>query len=369
MWLTVLDRSIVKEIAKTQVAIVAILMLILVGNRLVRFLSDAVAGRVSTDVLLAVLGLKAINYIVLILPPAFFLAAILVISRMYRDNEIAVLSAAGIGPIRVYRAVLAFAVPFSLIVAALSFYSLPWAEVKLAEVMHQQSQRNDISGIIPGRFNEYRKGDVIYYVEDYGEENSEVVRVFVQNRQQNKLGVTVASSARQRVDQETGGRYLVLENGKRYEGQPGELGYSMIEFEAYGIKIDEVPVESRKVKANSIATDQLLLSADPRQLAELHWRLAVPLSVLMLSVCVLPLSSSAPRSKNYSKALLALLVYVIYFNLLGLGKSWMIKGEMPLELGLWWVHLLFFVVWSAILIRFVGPSWLLMRWKGQGRGV
>ncbi len=369
MWLTVLDRSIVKEIARTQVAIVAILMLILVGNRLVRFLSDAVAGRVSTDVLLVVLGLKSINYIVLILPPAFFLAAILVISRMYRDNEIAVLSAAGIGPVRVYRAVLAYAVPFALMVSLLSFFSLPWTEVKLAEVMHQQSQRNDISGIIPGRFNEYRKGDVIYYVEDYGESKGQVNHVFIQNRQQNKLGVTVAKTARQTVDQETGARYLVLENGIRFEGQPGELDYSVFEFEAYGIKIDEANVENRRIKADSIATRQLLASSDPRQLAELHWRIAVPLSVLVLSVCVLPLSSSAPRSKNYSKALLALLVYVIYFNLLGLGRSWMIKGEMPLELGLWWVHLLFFVVWTGVLIRFIGPGWLLMRWKRRGVGI
>jgi lipopolysaccharide export system permease protein len=80
------------------------------------------------------------------------------------------------------------------------------------------------------------------------------------------------------------------------------------------------------------------MSEDREARAELHWRIGSPLATLVLVLLALPLARTPPRASRHGQLLVALLAYILYLNLLALGRAWLASGTVPLALGLWWVH-------------------------------
>jgi lipopolysaccharide export system permease protein len=82
----------------------------------------------------------------------------------------------------------------------------------------------------------------------------------------------------------------------------------------------------------------LLGSDEPEQIAELQWRLSIPLATVLLALLAVPLSKSQPREGRYGRITIGLLVFIIYFNMLSAAKAWIERGDIAPALGLWWVH-------------------------------
>ncbi len=361
----IIDRFLIWEVLKTLLSVAGVLMLILASNRLVRYLADAAAGKVSGDVVFQLLGLKSLGYLGLLLAPAFFIAVLLALGRMYKDNEVAALGACGVGLSRLYRGVVLLALPATLAVAALSFYVMPWAEEQGYVIQHQQKQSPEIRGISPGRFNEFGNGRIVFYVEALARDGKTMKNVFIQGSEEGKQGVIPARLGYQVVDPQSGDRFLVLEDGVRYEGIPGTTAYRIAEFERYGVRISErqedLVIERRKAQPT-----RLLMASDTvADRAELQWRLSIPLSMFVLALLAIPLSRSSPRQGRYAKLFMAVLIYVIYSNLLGVAKSWMVRDILPAWLGLWWVHGLMLAATAAVLVQALGIGWLLLLVSGK----
>jgi lipopolysaccharide export system permease protein len=103
---------------------------------------------------------------------------------------------------------------------------------------------------------------------------------------------------------------------------------------------DSVGDDSEAAQKRSAPTATLLAAGDDLLMrSELHWRLAAPLSVLVLALLALPLSKSSPREPRYARMLLALLAWLVYYNGLLLGRAWIGQGKLAPAFGLWWVYL------------------------------
>jgi lipopolysaccharide export system permease protein len=156
-----------------------------------------------------------------------------------------------------------------------------------------------------------------------------------------------AQSAYRVRDDITGGDYLVLVDGYRYEGDAGRADFKIMEFDEYGVRIEMPGMTTPAETTSARPTGRLLASADPGDIAELQWRLAMPVSVLALLFLAVPLCKSTPREGRYGRLVMAILLFVIYYNLLGTAKVWVEQGAVPVQVGLWWVPVL------AVLLGFV----------------
>ena len=126
-------------------------------------------------------------------------------------------------------------------------------------------------------------------------------------------------------------------------------------FARNDIKLPDGSSDENATSLKRSAPTSVLLRAsdDPVMRAELHWRLAAPLSVLVLTLLALPLARSSPREPRYARLLVALLVWLVYYNALLLGRSWISQGRLAPGFGLWWVYV------PALAIAL----WLM--WNGQ----
>ncbi|OGA38990.1 MAG: LPS export ABC transporter permease LptF [Betaproteobacteria bacterium RIFCSPLOWO2_12_FULL_62_13] len=336
-------KALLREFAGAALGAFFVLLGITITTQLVRLLGQAASGAITTTGVVALLGLTLVSYLPVLLSLTLFIAVLMTLTRSYRDSEMVVWFSCGVSLIRWVRPVLVFAVPLVFTIALLSLVLSPWAVGKAEEFRRLMDTRDDASAILPGVFRESRQAERVYFVEEVSGTENLVANVFVSSTQHRKTGVMVASRGFQETTP-NGDRFLVLLNGRRYEGEPGTAEYEIFEFERYAMRVESSDAAERAPTTKTTPTLELLRTRTPRTLAELSWRIGLPLSALILSLLAIPLSFVNPRAGRPLNLVLALLVYMVYSNLLSIVQASIAQSRVDLTTGLWGVHVVMFAV-------------------------
>lgn len=336
-----------------------VLLLIAVSGQLASLFSKVVEGVLTVDTVISMLWLKIVVTLVFIAPLSLYLGILLAFSRLYQDSEMVVLAACGMGKFRVLRAVIGMAFFIAILQGLLTLVIAPWAEVRTQEIYAKVEAQSDVKGIIPGRFKELQDGGGVLYVEEADEEKTKIRNLFVRQLMGKKLTVLSSESGRQYVDPETGDRFIVLLNGSRYEGQPGDNGYAIIKYEEHGVKVKNRDAAVIRYKHKSTPTTDLFHSSKTSDTAELQSRISSVILCIVLTLLAVPLSRTSPRQGRYAKLAIALLLYIIYTNLLNVARAWLTKGEISPILGLWWVHVIMIAIGLIMMFKQTGFRYLL----------
>jgi lipopolysaccharide export system permease protein len=359
--MAVIDRMVALELAKTLTSILLVLVVIIVSRKFLNILAKAIEGEVSSDTLFQLLGLKTLAATAILLPPATFMAILTVIGRMYRDQEMAILASGGVGTSRLYRALSWMIVPVFLLSAYLALEVMPWAERQTQALMKKDEQSADIRGIKPGRFNEFSAGDTVLYAEDMTPDNI-MRKIFVQRRQSDSTEVTVAEHGRL---EKTGldEYFVILNEGRRYQGTPGHVDYILSEFQEYAVRIPGPDDESAALKREAEDSLALWRQQTPRELAELQKRLAVPLGVTFLTLLAVPLARIAPRRGPYGNVFTAFLIYVIYENAQKISQGMLMTEKIPVWLSYSGIYALLLAVTLSLFLKNLGVRWIVHFFK------
>nr|WP_317451569.1 LPS export ABC transporter permease LptF [Methylobacter psychrophilus] len=360
-WVTVLDKMIVQDLMKTLLSVLTVIVVIIVSRKFIRVLDDAIAGQVSNETLLSILGLKTIVASIEFLPVALFMAVLMVMGRMYRDQEMAAVASAGGGAGTIYRAVFLLVFPLSVLSVGLSLYVSPWAESQVDKLMQQGQDSADLRGVAAGKFSEYSQGDLVFYVEKISDDKK-MHNVFVQNRHNTNVAIINAESAR--LKDLPDGKYIIFENGEQVQGQPGTLNYVIEQFVEYAVRIEE-KVSVAAVNRQALPADLLWGSDLMLYVAELQRRFSIPLGAMLLSFVAVPLAQISPRSGVYGNMFAGFLIYFSYGNLVRVSQSWVMSETIPAWLGGLGVNVLLLLIGSFLLARLYGWQWLLMKVRGK----
>ncbi|MDM8569196.1 LPS export ABC transporter permease LptF [Thiotrichales bacterium HSG1] len=338
----IISRYLFKEILYTLLALSILLILIYVSHRFMSYITKASIGKIPAEFIFQLLGLKLLSDLMLILPLGFFLALLLSLGRLYKDNEITALAACGI-PVPIF-IIASFGFLFAIVIGALSLFLAPWAENQQDILQVQLKSAAEVGGIAAGRFKEFNRGQGIFYVEKVESENMHTL--FIQANLPKKQVILVADKGYQEEQGED--LFMVLVDGYRYENEHGKLTYTITKFEEHRIKIPKLVTASNNQKHDAIPTNKLWSSNQLALQAELQWRLSFPISVILLAILAVPLSHTTPRQGQYSKIVSGILIYLIYNNLLNVAKKWIERGDVPPMVGVWWVHIIIILIIVAL---------------------
>ncbi len=359
--LRIVDRYLLREVVAGFLAATAILLLVMVGGAVTELLSKIARGRIPADMLLSLVALHTVNMLSILLPLAALLGVLFGYGRLWRESEMAVLQASGLDARGLLRPLLVFVLPVMLTLAVISFWAGPAAERKAQELLMRASRSLIVAGLEPGRFVELPGRDGVIFVGEMSADGTRFKRLFIESERHDpglgktRIDVITAASGFLYHDADGVGRYIAMQDGFRVEGKLGEDDFRLMRFKRNDMKLpDAVREDSELTEKRNAATSRLWQSPDdPVLRAELHWRLSAPLSALVLVLLALPLSRSSPREPRFARLFLALLAWLIYYNLLLLGRTWIATGKLSSTLGLWWVYL------PALLVA----GWLI--WSSQ----
>jgi lipopolysaccharide export system permease protein len=338
--LKLFNKSLSQELISTAGATFLVLIGIVIAQRAGFLVRIAAKGWIPNDAITTMLGFNMIKFLPMILSLTIFLSVLLTLTRWHRDSEMVIWFSSGLGIARWIRPILKFALPVVIVIALLSFLVMPWATQKVEDYRVQLKSRDELSAISPGVFKESNNAERIYFVESFDQLGNVVKNVFVQSTQHQKTGVIVASQGT-RIKAENGDNFLELQNGRRYESKPNSPEVSTTEFERYAVRVETKEVAREPDNADALSTTLLVKSDNLKHKAELQWRLAIPISAIVLVLLAIPLSFVDPRAGRSLNLMFAVLIYVIYSNMLSIFQAWVTQGKIHYWIGLWPAHILF----------------------------
>ena len=328
-----------------------VLWLIFVATRFARYLAQAAVGSLPSEVILTLLGYTSLGALAVLLPISAFVAVMLALGRLNSDNELTVIAACGISSRRVMRNVLLFAGTISLIIAILTLFIVPEVLSHRDELEQKSKLAADTGGLIAGSFKESRDGSWTFYSEGLSSDKQHMIEVFIEIHRGTKPLIFRASEGYFEIDSETNNKYLILVNGYRYEGEAGTRDYTIAKYETHSILIEKGEAKARSERYSAMPSGLLLERGEARDLAELQWRISSSVMALILCMVAVSLANNGPRTGRYTGFFSAILVYIIYSNLLGVTRAWVAKGILAPWIGAIWVHLLVIIFLVLLLNR------------------
>ena len=353
-------RTLIRDLSLSTAGVLVVLIAIALVTLFIRLLGDVARGELANEAIFAYLGFSLLYFMPVLLSIALFGSVLLTLSRAWRDSEMIIWFNSGLSLTQWIRPVLSFAIPITLIIFLMTVILIPWSLSKRDEYKQELKSRSETTTIAPGLFAESQGGKRVYFVESLNPLTGTVKNVFMQSLDNGKLGLVVSKEGKH-TQMPNGSRYLVLTAGRRYEGTPGKLDYSIVNFERYWMRLDPAVVENGEKTLKQTRFNSLLDDPTPQKNGEVLWRLGLPLSALILAVMAIPLSYVNSRARRSYSLVLALLVFFIYNNLLSLSQAWVGQGKLGMLPGMLGIHVVMVAaaVWLfSIRLRVSrGPLW------------
>ena len=320
--------SLRKELARSFGATVVVLVTIVMTMMLIRTLGLASQGNVNPSEVGLVLGFTMLGHLTTVLTMSLFIATVGTLSRMYLDSEMVIWVVGGRGLRALLKPLLRFAWPVLLSIAVLVLLVWPWSNQQISELRERFERRGDLERVAPGQFQESANGLRVFFVDKESVENKQGKNVFIASTDHGKQAMTAAKGGQ--ITTLNDEPYLVLDLGQRLEQNMGESDLKISEFKSFGSRIGQDVRVAAELPAKSVDTLRLLRDNTRIYQGELAWRLGMALAAINLVILALAITSANPRIGRGGNFALALFIFVIYYNFINLGQSWISGGKVAI---------------------------------------
>jgi lipopolysaccharide export system permease protein len=357
--LNILQKYIFRELLWTFLAVTMVLLIVMIGIAFGELLSDIAGGRVPAGLIGILIVLKMPDVLSMIVPIGVFIAVIWGLGRFYRDQEMAVMRASGFNWQMMLRPLFNLLLPVAAVLLLIGLFLSPAAASAVQQKLEDAFRNAAEWGLQTGKFHVLKGGDLVLYVEAVEKDGRTLRHVFIQQKQGDREQVWNAEKGYYWLDRNTGNRYLTLENGQITEGGGASLDYGIISFSRNDLKLPQPENQSKTVALEARSSRELVFSTEPGDIAEIQWRISSAIAAIVMGLLAIPLSHSAPGEGRGGRALMGILAYTVYANLIYMCRSWITDGAIPSILGMWWIHVL--VLISALI-------WLQRQGRVVGKG-
>lgn len=340
----IFQRALRRDLLGTAGAVFTTLFTITITVMLIRILGQAAGGKVASSDVVALLGFSALNYLPIILNLTGFVSVLLVVTRAYQDSEMVVWFASGLSLSRWIKPVLMFALPIVAMTTLLSVFLTPWSNQQSAIYKERYANREDIARVSPGKFQESSSADRVFFVEGVSGDTTRVKNVFVSGMRNGTNSVVVAREGTVEIDK-NGDKFLVMHQGRRYDGVPTQSDFQLMEFDRYGVLVArKSEAVAGDTSARALPTWDLLKNRNNFNDGELVWRVSLPIMGVLLMVLAIPLGFVNPRGGRSANLLIALFLFVFYSNMLSFAQATVVQQRSSFMLAWWPVHLVAIII-------------------------
>ena len=351
------DSTLRRDLSRGFGATLVVILTIVLTMLLIRTLGLAARGNVAPQDVVLLLGFVALGHLPTILALSLFVTIVSTLGRMYRESEMAIWFASGVGLMRFVRPVARLSMPVLIAVAVLSLFVWPWVNEQSIEMRERFEKRSDLSRVSPGQFQTSADGRRTFFIDRDPVDSRTGRNVFILMRDGTSESVTTAREGR--IELRGDERILRLERGQRNEDNRKTGEKTLARFESYEVNLSEgadASTEERPMKTRTTA--QLLGDASAAAHGELAWRIGLALGAVNLVLLGIGLAYSDPRRAGSWSMVFALLAFVVYYNVINLTQAAVTSERVGLGAALLAAHGSAFVV-----------ALLLMAWRDHSAGM
>jgi lipopolysaccharide export system permease protein len=357
--LNILQKYIFREWFWTFLAVTIVLLVVMIGVALGELLNAIAGGRIPSGLLWMLIALKMPHVLNTIIPLSIFIAIIWGLGRLYRDQEMSVMRASGFKWQMMLRPLFSLLIPVAAALLLNGLFLSPVAASATQQKLLDAFRNAAEWGLQTGTFHVLRGGQLVLYVESVEKDGRTLRNVFIQQIEGDREQVWSAEKGYYWLDKLTGNRYLTLEDGQVTEGGQDTLDFRIMHFSRNDLKLPELENGVNQDAMETRKSKQIMFSDSLEESVEIQWRLAPAIVAIVLGLLAIPMSHSAPKEGRGGRALLGILAYAVYVNVLYMSRNWLLKGDIPIALGMWWIH---------VLVLAIALIWLQLQGRVVGKG-
>jgi lipopolysaccharide export system permease protein len=340
--LQILGKYLRKETFKAFIAILLVLFVFSIGTLFAETLRAIARGVLPASMLYVELGLRSIDSLTLLLPLSLYLAVLMKLAQLYRNQELVMFHSFGLSTKQILKMYIPQVLLFFVFLLFLSIFVIPIASKTSERLTLAASKDISLMGLKEGVFQEYGSNSVIY-VRKINVEKKRLENIFINVKYADRIDTLTAEYGTQYEDKNSQERYISLYNGFRNEGMPGSMKYNLMRFERNDIKLPKLKGKSVDVDEKGKGLLQLINSERLIDKAEIHERISPAIVLVVLVLLALSISKTSPRDGKYGSLILGVLIYISYLYLMFIALSLIANGKLPAWVGVWWVHAIFII--------------------------
>ena len=343
MSMKTLDKYVAREMMVPFIAGFAVVLILLIGNIIYNSL-DLIVSRISQwpDILYYIL-LQTPYWVMLALPAGALFGCTLAVSRLARDSEITMMRMAGISVRRIFLPVFIVGALTSLVAFVFQERVTVWTQREGVKVLKRIYLA---PGPVPVQANVFFRAEQYYfYVNRVDHEKGKVLLSDLMIYEPPVgQGFPTLTTARSAFEED---HVWNLKDGTIYkvanDGDPELIGHfkrmkldlrravtqyiSQEQKVPEAMSIAELKGEMKKLKESGHKSNQYQL--------EYGYKLAIPLSSLVLLFCVAPLSLKFGRGGGFMGVLIGIVVLFFYWNVILFSRVLGKTGGLPPYLAGW----------------------------------
>jgi len=337
-------------------SIILILLVVMISVIFVRYLSMAAAGGMTLKTVISLIGVILPGYISLLIPISYFLSIVIVYGKMFADSELTVMFACGLSWLRLTWYTLIPGFVLTVIVALLSLFVMPSMNYHKDNLKHISAEgANSLNLVETGRFISLNGSQEVAYIGKTNIKGNQSRDIFIfRNLPSGMMQLILAPSGYMHTDKTGKAQFLVLQSGHVYRFLPGQLNVQLSHFEQYSARMLHPNYRIQRDDLGAFSTAQLLQHPNDAKWSEFEWRMALPLAMLVIIFLGVAICYIAPRRGRYTKIINAILIFIVYFNFISMARSWITNGVLSPWLGMWVIHLVFFLIAMYWILRLEG---------------
>ncbi|VFP88719.1 LPS export ABC transporter permease LptF [Candidatus Erwinia haradaeae] len=355
----IIIRYLLWETIKNQLIILLILLLIFFFQKLVRTLSSVVGGEIPINIVLTVLGLGIPKLAQLILPLSLFLSILITLGRLCTDSEITVMQACGLGHDILIKAAMIL-ITLTMIIAILNNgWIVPWSTDYANTILENARSNPSAINLSTKKFQSFENGHTILFIEEKTENHLQNIFLAKLRKKDNTIPYIIIAKDGQISTRNNNSSITNLSNGTYFEGTPILHDFRITHFKNYQLILTHYKTVIKKNNIDQINLHTLWTTRSTSSVnkSELHWRLTLVFSVLVMGLMAVPLSIANPRQNRIKSILTAIFFYLIFFLLQSFMHSAGNQNRINPALSMWVINFSYFIVsilfntWDTLLIR------------------
>ncbi len=363
--LALLERYLMWQVVKSWLVATPILITLLMTLRVSKVMAQAAAGQIPVEYVWQLVWLKVPAYLGMVIPMTLFFSVLIAFGKLFQESEVTAFRASGVDLYRASRGVRWLSGGVSILVLLMVMMVTPWAQTEINRIHDEINANMNLVGLTAGRFKALSGGkERVFYAEEISADQREMAGLFFyETLPSDRFQLITSKHGTLYPDEQGDGKWLVMQQGRQYSGQPGAADVEIVDFEEYGVKLNFEKSRSGEPQGRAVPFGDLWGSDRLQHQAELQWRFSLPVMTVLLVFLAVPLSRTTPRAGKYAGMVPGVLLYLLFSNLFNISYGWIERGMVDAWLGMIWIYL---VVWGVVFMLYLREGIVLLpRWRGR----
>jgi len=319
------------QIFKGFTAILLILTALIFSSRLVGYFEQAAAGSLNPDIIFSVIFLRLPDFLALLIPFAFFLSLLLVVSELYQSNGIYAYFSAGVSRVRLLKHVMPFFFIILIACSLISVYLAPYGKALSKSLIAEQSYKDKLEMFQPRSLINLDEAGSYLYFDAYDGKRMTGVTFFVKD----DPSLSIIKAELLEISNQDNNMILDFKNGSIY---PDLNSDNKI---AASFKKLTHAIEVGQTSSKSFTLSKLLDYKKQSNFIENQWNASIPTMLIALVLLSFVFGKENPRSGREGSLVTGVLIYIFYLSVLVAFRESYSGNSNFFYYFLWPVHLAF----------------------------